>query len=141
MRTRLTTSEVELLPDISKAVRPTMLSPTGRLKIECTAMAAAQNQSVTDLMQEELPAPLEGDWAVTAVQINLYYPGEAGRRTRLVTAELTSMGRLRLPMRDPVMKANVERYLVEKGILARDQSLDADEFPEIDEVSQPLVEG
>jgi hypothetical protein len=58
-----------------------------------------------------------------------------------VTAELTSMGRLRLPMRDPVMKANVERYLVEKGILARDQSLDADEFPEIDEVSQPLVEG
>jgi len=119
----------------------TMLSPTGRLKIECTAMAAAQNQSVTDLMQEELPAPLEGDWAVTAVQINLYYPGEAGRRNRLVTAELTSMGRLRLPMRDPVMKANVERYLVEKGILARDQSLDADEFPEIDEVSQPLVEG
>ena len=44
-------------------------------------------------------------------------------------------------MRDPVMKANVERYLVEKGILARDQSLDADEFLEIDEVSQPLVEG
>ncbi len=118
-----------------------VLSPTGRLKVECTAMAAAENQSVTDLMHDELSAPLEGQWTVTAVQINLYYPGEAGRRNRVVTAELTSMGRLRLPMRDPAMKANVERYLVEKGILARGQTLDADDFPQVDERPHSTVEG
>lgn len=116
-----------------------VLSPTGKLKVECTAMAAAQNQSVSDLMQAELSAPLEGGWTVTAVQINLYYPGETGR-LRVVTAELTSMGRLRLPMRDPVMKANVERYLVEKGILARSQTLEADEVPQTDDLQQTLVE-
>lgn len=116
-----------------------VLSPTGKLKVECTAMAAAQNQSVTELMGEELPAPLEGEWTVTAVQINLYYPGEAGGRNRVVIAELTSMGRLRLPLRDPVMKANVERYLVEKGILARGQSLEAEDFPQ--ELPQSMVEG
>jgi hypothetical protein len=117
-----------------------VLSPTGKLKVECTAMAAAQNQSVTELMQDELSAPLDGEWTVTAVQINLYYPGETGRN-RVVTAELTSMGRLRLPMRDPAMKTNVERYLVEKGILTRSQSLDAEEFPQIDDLPQQLVEG
>ena len=119
----------------------TVMSPTGKLKVEATATAVAQHQSVTELMQEEMPAPLEGGWTVTAVQINLYYPGEAGRRNRVVTAELTSMGRLRLPMRDPVMKANVERYLVEKGILARGQTLDADDFPQVDEQPQSMVEG
>jgi hypothetical protein len=118
-----------------------VLSPTGKLKAECTAMAAAQHQSVTEIMQEELPAPLEGGWSVSAVQINLYYPSETGGRLRVVTAELTSMGRLRLPMRDPVMKANVERYLVEKGILARSQTLEAEEFrQEVDDVPQSLVE-
>lgn len=119
----------------------TVLSPTGKLKVEATATAMAQHQSVTELMQEEMSAPLEGGWTVTAVQINLYYPGEAGRRNRVVTAELTSMGRLRLPMRDPVMKANVESYLVEKGILARGQTLDADDFPQVDERSHSTVEG
>jgi hypothetical protein len=119
----------------------TMLSPTGKLKVEATATAMAQHQSVTELMQEEMSAPLEGGWTVTAVQINLYYPGEAGRRNRVVTAELTSMGRLRLPMRDPVMKANVESYLVEKGILARGQTLDADDFPQVDERPHSTVEG
>ena len=119
----------------------TVLSPTGKLKVEATATAMAQHQSVTELMQEEMSAPLEGGWTVTAVQINLYYPGEAGRRNRVVTAELTSMGRLRLPMRDPVMKANVESYLVEKGILARGQTLDADDFPQVDERPHSTVEG
>lgn len=119
----------------------TVMSPTGKLKVEATATAMAQHQSVTELMQEEMSAPLEGGWTVTAVQINLYYPGEAGRRSRVITAELTSMGRLRLPMRDPVMKANVERYLVEKGILARGQTLDADDFPQVDEQPQSMVEG
>lgn len=119
----------------------TVLSPTGKLKVEATATAMAQHQSVTELMQEEMSAPLEGGWTVTAVQINLYYPGEAGRRNRVITAELTSMGRLRLPMRDPVMKANVERYLVEKGILARGQTLDADDFPQADEQPHSMVEG
>jgi hypothetical protein len=119
----------------------TLLSPTGRLKVECTAMAAADKPSVTDLMHAELSAPLADDWSVTAVQINLYYPGEAGRRTRVVTTELTSMGRLRLPLRDPEMKANVERYLVERGILARGQTLDADDFPQTDEEPHSVVEG
>jgi hypothetical protein len=119
----------------------TLLSPSGKLKVESTATALAQNQSVTVLMQEEMSAPLEGGWTVCAVQINLYYPGHGGRRNRVVTVELTSTGRLRLPVRDPVMKANVERYLVETGILARGQSLDADEFPQVDEATQQMVEG
>lgn len=118
----------------------TVLSPTGKLKVECTAMAAAQNRSVNDLMDDELPAPLEGEWTVTAVQINLYYPGEAGRRNRVVTVELTSMGRLALPMRDPVMKANIETYLVAKGILARGETLETEEFSQSAELPQPMVE-
>ena len=44
-------------------------------------------------------------------------------------------------MRDPVMKANVERYLVEKGILARGQTLDADDFPQVDEQPHSMAEG
>jgi hypothetical protein len=119
----------------------TLLSPSGKLKVESTATALAQHQSVTVLMQEEMSAPLEGGWTVCAVQINLYYPGQGGRRNRVVTVELTSTGRLHLPVRDPVMKADVERYLVETGILARGQSLDADEFPQVDETTQQMVEG
>ena len=115
-------------------------SPSGKLKLECTAMAAAGHDSVTDVLREELPAPLEGEWAVTSVQINLYHPGESGR-TRIVTAELTSMGRIRLPMRDPVMKANVERYLVEQGVLKRGQTLEAEDFPPQADLPQPVIEG
>lgn len=117
-----------------------LLSPKGGLKVDCTAMAAAKHQSVTDLMQDELSAPLEGEWSVSSVLINLYYPGEAGRKPRMVSAELTSKGRLRLPMRDPVMKANIERYLVEKGILSRGQTLEAQEFTNDADLPQPMVE-
>ena len=57
----------------------TLLSPDTALKIECTAMQSSQQRSVHELLKEKLPGPLEGQWAVTAAQVNLYYPPEPGR--------------------------------------------------------------
>ncbi|MBS0508703.1 MAG: hypothetical protein JSR53_15110, partial [Proteobacteria bacterium] len=57
----------------------TLLSPDAALKIECTAMQSSQQRSVHELLKEKLPGPLEGQWAVTAAQVNLYYPPEPGR--------------------------------------------------------------
>lgn len=118
----------------------TLVSPNGGLRVDCTATGLAKQQSVTDLMQSELPAPLDGEWSVSAAQINLYYPGEAGRRSRMVSAELTSMGRLRLPMRDPAMKSNIERYLVDRGILACGQTLEPQDFAHDSEAPRRVVE-
>lgn len=78
---------------------------------------------------------------MAVVQINLYHPGEVGRRNRVESAELTTMGRLCLPMRDPVMKANVESYLVEMGIPVGGQTLEADELPQSEELPQSMAKG
>lgn len=48
----------------------TLLSPDTALKIKCTAMQSSQQRSVHDLLKEKLPGPLEGQWAVTAAQVN-----------------------------------------------------------------------
>jgi hypothetical protein len=64
----------------------TLLSPDSALKIECTAMQSSQQRSVHELLKEKLPGPLEGQWAVTAAQVNLYYPPDPGRtRAKVVT--------------------------------------------------------
>src|SRR6218665_2568984 len=71
-----------------------LLRPGGALKIECTAMQSSQQRSVHELLKEKLRGPLEGNWAVTAAQVNLYYPPEPGRtRAKVVTIEATSKGR------------------------------------------------
>ena len=97
----------------------TLLSPDTALKIECTAMQSSQQRSVHDLLKEKLPGPLEGQWAVTAAQVNLYYPPEPGRtRPKVVTIEVTSKGRLNLHKFDANMQAQLEGYLVAVAHLA-----------------------
>lgn len=115
----------------------TLLSPDGDLKIECTAMQASQQRSVHELLKEKLPGPLEGQWAVTAAQVNLYYPPEPGRtRARVVPIEITSRGRLNLHKFDNKLQAQLERYLVKVGILQKGQTLSAQELPpEADAIS------
>lgn len=119
----------------------TLLSPDGDLKIECTAMQASQQRSVHELLKEKLPGPLEGQWAVTAAQVNLYYPPEPGRtRAKVVTIEVTSKGRLNLHKFDNKLQAQLERYLVKVGILQKGQTLSAQELPpEVDAISSPSV--
>ncbi len=108
----------------------TLLSPDGTLKIECTAMQSSQQRSVHELLKEKLPEPLEGRWAVTSAQVNLYYPPEPGRtRARVVTIEVTSKGRLNLHKFDAKMQAQLEGYLVSVGILQKGQTLSAQELP------------
>lgn len=121
----------------------TLLSPDGALKLECTAMQSSQQRSVHELMKEMLPGPLEGKWAVTAAQVNLYYPPEPGRtRAKVVSIEVTSKGRLNLHKFDARMQAQLEGYLVAVGILQKGQTLSAHEVPpDVDAVgSTPVIE-
>ena len=108
----------------------TLLSPDTALKIECTAMQSSQQRSVHDLLKEKLPGPLEGQWAVTAAQVNLYFPPEPGKtRPKVVTIEVTSKGRLNLHKFDAKMQAQLEGYLVAVGILQKGQTLSAQKVP------------
>ncbi len=107
-----------------------LLSPDEQLKLDCTAMAASEHRSVTDLLAEKLPGPLAENWIVTAAQINLYYPPEPGKsKAKLVTIEVTSKGRLNLHKFDAQLQAQLESYLVALGILAKGQTLNAQEVP------------
>lgn len=122
----------------------TFLSADGALKLDCTAMQSSQQRSVHELLQEKLSGPLEGNWMVTAAQINLYYPPEPGKtRMKVVPIEITSKGRLNLHKFDARMQAQLERYLVSVGILQNGQTLSAHESsPETGEVDpEPVVEG
>lgn len=121
----------------------TLLSPDGALKLECTAMQSSQQRSVHELLKEMLPGPLEGKWAVTAAQVNLYYPPEPGRtRAKVVSIEVTSKGRLNLHKFDVRMQAQLEGYLVAVGILQKGQTLSAHEVPpDVDAIgSTPVIE-
>jgi len=106
-------------------------------------MQSSQQRSVHELLKEKLPGPLEGQWTVTAAQVNLYYPPEPGRtRAKVVTIEVTSKGRLNLHKFDAKMQAQLEGYLVAVGILQKGQTLSAHEVPpEADAVSStPVIE-
>ena len=121
----------------------TLLSPDSALKIDCTAMQSSQQRSVHELLKEKLPGPLEGQWAVTAAQVNLYYPPEPGRtRPKVVTIEVTSKGRLNLHKFDAKMQAQLEGYLVAVGILQEGQTLSVQEPPLETDVmnSSPVLE-
>ena len=107
-------------------------------------MQASQQRSVHELLKEQLPGPLEGNWAVTAAQVNLYYPPEPGRtRPKVLTIEVTSKGRLNLNKFDAKMQAQLEGYLVAVGILQKGQTLSAQEMPPQEDVvdSTPVIEG
>lgn len=104
-------------------------------------MQASQQRSVHELLKEKLPGPLEGQWAVTAAQVNLYYPPEPGRtRAKVVIIEVTSKGRLNLHKFDNKLQAQLERYLVKVGILQKGQTLSAQELPpEADAINSSSV--
>ena len=119
-----------------------LLSPDNQLKLDCTAMAASDHRCVTDLLAEKLPGPLSENWMVTAAQINLYYPSEPGRsKAKMVTIEITRKGRLNLHKFDAPLQAQLEGYLVALGILAKGQTLNAQEVPMSDAPNlQPAYE-
>jgi hypothetical protein len=118
----------------------TLLSPDTQLKLDCTAMASSEHRCVTGLLAEKLPGPLAERWLITAAQINLYYPPAQGKvRPKVVTVEVTRKGRLNLHKFDPVLQAQLERYLVSLGILEAGQTLSGDESaPAADELEPAL---
>jgi len=123
-----------------------LLSPDNQLKLDCTAMAASEHRCVTDLLAEKLPGPLADNWMVTAAQINLYYPPEPGKsKSKVITIEVTRKGRLNLHKFDAPLQAQLEGYLVALGILAKGQTLNAQEVPMGDASDapdlQPAYEG
>ena len=104
-----------------------LLSPDNQLKLDCTAMAASEHRCVTDLLAEKLPGPLADNWMVTAAQINLYYPPEPSKsKSKVITIEVTRKGRLNLHKFDEKLRAQLEGYLVQLGILKAQQVLKPD---------------
>lgn len=103
----------------------TVVTPDKKLRGEFSATAASQQQSVAELMAENLPNdnPLVHHWEVAAATINLYYPPANGKKPRLVSVEVTSRGRLNLHKFDDKLRQQLEGYLVEAGILSPDQTL------------------
>ena len=104
----------------------TLMSPDTELKAEFTAMASSEHQCVTDLIAEKLPHdnPLAHHWLVSAASINLYYAPPPGKqRSPVVTVEVTRRGRLNLHKFDEKLRAQLEGYLVQIGILAEKQTL------------------
>ena len=104
----------------------TVMSPDTQLKAEFTAMAASEHQCVTELIAEKLPHdnPLAHQWLVNAASINLYYAPPPGKlRSPVVTVEVTRRGRLNLHKYDETLRAQLEGYLVQIGILQEKQTL------------------
>ena len=103
----------------------TVVTPDKKLRGEFSATAASQQQSVSELMAENLPNdnPLVHHWEVAAATINLYYPPANGKKARVVSVEVTSRGRLNLHQFDDKLRQQLEGYLVEAGILRPDQTL------------------
>ncbi len=103
-----------------------LMSPDTELKAEFTAMASSSHQCVTELIAEKLPHdnPLAHQWMVNAASINLYYAPPPGKqRSPVVTVEVTRRGRLNLHKFDEKLRAQLEGYLVQIGILQEKQTL------------------
>ena len=107
----------------------TVVTPDKKLRGEFNATVASHQQSVSELMAENLPNdnPLLHHWEVAAATINLYYPPSNGRKARVVSVEVTSRGRLNLHQFDDKLRQQLEGYLVEAGILRPDQTLTMEE--------------
>ena len=107
----------------------TVVTPDKKLRGEFSATAASQQQSVAELMAENLPNdnPLVHHWEVAAATINLYYPPANGKKARVVSVEVTSRGRLNLHKFDDTLRQQLEGYLVDAGILSPYQTLTMEE--------------
>lgn len=103
----------------------TVVTPDKKLRSEFSATIHSHQQSVAELMAENLPNdnPLAHQWEVAAATINLYYPPTNGRKARVVSVEVTSRGRLNLHKFDDKLRQQLEGYLVDAGILSPDQTL------------------
>ena len=107
----------------------TVVTPDKKLRSEFSATIHSHQQSVAELMAENLPNdnPLAHQWEVAAATINLYYPPANGRKARVVSVEATSRGRLNLHKFDDKLRQQLEGYLVDAGILSPDQTLTMEE--------------
>ena len=107
----------------------TVVTPDKKLRSEFSATIHSHQQSVSELMAENLPNdnPLAHQWEVAAATINLYYPPANGRKARVVSVEVTSRGRLNLHKFDDKLRQQLEGYLVDAGILRPDQTLTMEE--------------
>ena len=107
----------------------TVVTPDKKLRSEFSATIHSHQQSVAELMAENLPNdnPLAHQWEVAAATINLYYPPANGRKARVVSVEVTSRGRLNLHKFDDKLRQQLEGYLVDAGILSPDQTLTMEE--------------
>jgi len=106
----------------------TLMSPDTdtELKAEFTAMASSSHQCVTELVAKHFPQdnPLAHHWLVSAASISLYYAPPPGKqRSPVVTVEVTRRGRLNLHKFDEKLRAQLEGYLVQIGILTEKQTL------------------
>jgi hypothetical protein len=107
----------------------TLMSPNATLKSEFTAMASSDHQCVTDLIADSFPNdnPLTRQWLVSAAKINLEYAPEPGKqRGKVLTVEVTRRGRLNLHKYDDKLRAQLEGYLVQIGVMASNQTLSVD---------------
>ena len=104
----------------------TLMTPDTKLKAEFTAMASSEQQCVTELIAGKLPNdnPLAHQWLVNAASINLFYAPPPGKqRNPVVTVEVTRRGRLNLHKFDEKLRAQLESYLVQIGIMQEKQTL------------------
>ena len=107
----------------------TVVSGCGQLKMECTASAASDQRCVTDLLQDSFGAenPLARGWTIQAAVLNFYLaPMQGKSRCQVVSVEITSKGRLNLHKFDEKLRAQLEGYLVQIGILKAQQVLKPD---------------
>ncbi len=107
----------------------TVVSGCGQLKMECTASAASEQRCVTELLQDYFGAenPLARGWTIQAAVLNFYLAPMKGKsRCQVVSVEVTSKGRLNLHKFDEKLRAQLEGYLVELGILKARQVLRPD---------------
>jgi hypothetical protein len=108
----------------------TVVSDCGRLKMECTASASSDQRCVTELLEDYFGAenPLARGWTIQAAVLNFYLaPMQGKSRCQVVSVEVTSKGRLNLHKFDEKLRAQLEGYLVQLGILRAQQVLKPDQ--------------
>lgn len=109
-----------------------LMHPNSKLKAEFSATASSDHQCVTELIAEGFPNdnPLAQQWTITAATINLYYAPPPGKqRSPVVTVEVTHKGRLNLHKFDEKLRAQLEGYLVQIGVMQVQQTLSMYERP------------
>ena len=98
--------------------------------MECTASASSDQRCVTDLLEDYFGAenPLARGWTIQAAVLNFYLaPMQGKSRCQVVSVEVTSKGRLNLHKFDEKLRAQLEGYLVQLGILRAQQVLKPDQ--------------